>query len=87
MQDAANKFKAAVVVIGNQIEFVNLIVDHLTEHGAMNPELLYESPFSDLNPKGPEGGLNSAKINELIRFFQIFGCERWRARLIPDQAK
>jgi len=23
---------------------VNLIVDHLTEHGAMNPELLYESP-------------------------------------------
>jgi type I restriction enzyme R subunit len=34
----------------NQIEFVNLIIDHLTEHGVMKPELLYESPFTDLNP-------------------------------------
>src|SRR5207245_2965128 len=31
----------------NQIEFVNLILDHLTEHGVMKAELLYESPFTD----------------------------------------
>ena len=39
----------------NQIEFVNLIVDHLTEHGVMDAAMLYESPFTDLTPRGPDG--------------------------------
>ena len=36
----------------NQIEFVDLIVDHLTERGVMEPRLLYESPFTDIGPLG-----------------------------------
>lgn len=31
----------------NQIEFINMIVDHLTEQGWMDPALLYASPFID----------------------------------------
>jgi len=31
----------------NQIEFVNLIIDHLTQCGWMPPSALYESPFID----------------------------------------
>ena len=50
----------------NQIEFVNLVVEPLTEHGAMKPDLLQESPFTDLNPQGPEGVFNSAQIDELL---------------------
>jgi hypothetical protein len=34
----------------NQIEFVNLIVNHLTEHGVIDAALLYESPFIDITP-------------------------------------
>ncbi len=50
----------------NQIEFVNLIVDHLTEHGVMDTSHLYESPFTDLTPQGPDGLFNSAQVNKLI---------------------
>lgn len=50
----------------NQIEFVNLIVDHLTEHGIMDAALLYESPFTDLAPQGPEGLFTSEQLSALV---------------------
>ena len=50
----------------NQIEFVNLIVDHLTEHGVMDAAMLYESPFTDLTPRGPDGLFSSVQVDELL---------------------
>jgi type I restriction enzyme, R subunit len=50
----------------NQIEFVNLVINHLTEHGVMDAALLYESPFTDLTPQGPEGIFNSVEVDALI---------------------
>jgi type I restriction enzyme R subunit len=55
----------------NQIEFVNLIVDHLTEHGAMKPDLLYESPFIDINPQGPDGVFDSSQVDQLIGVLSV----------------
>ena len=50
----------------NQIEFVNLIVDHLTEHGAMEAVLLYESPFTDIAAIGPDGIFSADQVDQLI---------------------
>jgi type I restriction enzyme, R subunit len=50
----------------NQIEFVNLVIDYLTEHGAMEPERLYESPFTDFNPRGVEGIFEPAQVTALF---------------------
>ena len=63
---ALGKFTAGGNLTANQIEFVNLIVDQLTERGVMAPELLYESPFTDLNPQGPEGVFAPAQVDDLI---------------------
>ncbi len=50
----------------SQIEFVNLIVNHLTEHGVMEAARLYESPFTDLTPHGPDGLFSTAEVDALL---------------------
>lgn len=40
----------------SQIEFVNLIIDYLTDRGVMDPKRLYESPFMDIDDQGVSGG-------------------------------
>jgi len=40
--------------------------DHLTEHGVMGASLLYESPFTDVTPRGPDGLFTSAQLDELL---------------------
>ena len=65
-KEAMASFVEGRSLSANQIEFVNLIVDHLTEHGAVEPERLYESPFTDLTPKGPDGLFDPADLNELM---------------------
>ncbi len=63
---ALSDFTTGKTLGANQIEFVNLIVEHLTEHGVMDAGLLYDSPFTDLSPQGPEGVFNSIQIDELV---------------------
>jgi type I restriction enzyme R subunit len=50
----------------NQIEFLNLIIDHLTENGAMNPALLYTSPYTDFSPRGVDGVFGSSEAAEIV---------------------
>ncbi|MDQ3519519.1 MAG: hypothetical protein M3466_14115 [Gemmatimonadota bacterium] len=41
-------------------------MDHLTEHGVMGAALLYESPFTDVTPRGPDGIFTESQVNELV---------------------
>ncbi|MGE5550810.1 MAG: type I restriction-modification enzyme R subunit C-terminal domain-containing protein, partial [Bacteroidota bacterium] len=66
-KEALAGFIAGKSLTANQIEFINLVVDHLTEHGIVEPDRLYESPFTDIAPRGPDSLFNSAQIDELLR--------------------
>lgn len=57
---------------GDQIEFVNLIIDHLTEAGALPASRLYESPFTDHHSLGVAGMFPEAEVVDLIAILQSF---------------
>ncbi len=52
--DAFSRFLAGTTYTAPQIEFINLIVTELTANGVMDPGRLYESPFTDRAPQGPD---------------------------------
>ena len=39
----------------DQITFINQIVEHLVKNGTMNPDRLFEQPFTDLHSEGLAG--------------------------------
>ena len=65
-KQALADFLAGSTLTANQIEFTNLIVNHLTEHGVMEAAMLYESPFTDVTPHGPEGVFSSSQVDRLL---------------------
>ena len=61
-----NDFLAGSQTSANQIEFIGLVIDHLTEQGAMDAARLYESPFTDLSPAGPEALFSGDRVDRLV---------------------
>jgi type I restriction enzyme R subunit len=68
--EAMNAFLTDATATSKQIEFVTLIVDELTKNGAMDDGRLYQSPFVDIAPTGPESIFSSAKIGQLFASIQ-----------------
>ncbi|GAB3030964.1 DEAD/DEAH box helicase family protein [Parafrigoribacterium mesophilum] len=64
--EALSTFTGGTVLTGNQLTFVNMIVDQLTSRGAMEPELLYQAPFTGVAPTGPDAIFTSAQVLALV---------------------
>jgi len=63
---ALGDFLTGKTLSANQIEFVNLMIDQLTEQGMMPASALYESPFTDVAPHGPDGIFSPEQVDQLV---------------------
>ncbi|MGH3579577.1 MAG: type I restriction-modification enzyme R subunit C-terminal domain-containing protein, partial [Mycobacterium sp.] len=50
----------------DQIRFINLIVNELTANGVVEPARLYESPYTDHAPTGPETMFPDADVDGIV---------------------
>lgn len=71
-KDAFADILAGKNLSANQIEFINLVIDYLTERGAMDPRRLYESPFTDLDDQGVSGIFDKNSSAEIVRVVRSF---------------
>ena len=63
---AFDQFIEGRTLTANQLEFVDLIISHLTDRGAMEPERLFESPFTDGNDLGVSGVFETADVTNIV---------------------
>ena len=67
VSDALSAFIAGTRFTGNQLAFVNMIVDRLTDHGRVSKALLYEPPFTSWAPTGPDGLFETTVVRDLFQ--------------------
>lgn len=63
---AFSQFLTSNTLSANQIEFLNMIIDHLAQHGLMDADAFYESPFTDVASSGPESLFRPDQVDDLI---------------------
>lgn len=73
VSDAFSQFLSGTTAKPDQIEFIELIVTELTQAGVMDATRLYESPFIDINPLGPDGVFPSARVDQLFKVIAGIG--------------
>jgi type I restriction enzyme R subunit len=67
---AFSNFISGTTTTPNQIEFIDLIVQELTQSGVMEPDRLFQSPFTDLNAQGPLGIFSQATVTQIVQVLE-----------------
>lgn len=72
VSEAFSAFVGGTTATKAQIEFIDMVIEHLMEKGTMDPGLLYESPFIDVAPTGPEKVFDLQRTSQIIRLIEQF---------------
>ncbi len=56
----------------NQIRFVEMVIDYLTDRGTITPERVYDDPFTTVAPQGPETIFAPADLEEFFNIVDHF---------------
>lgn len=55
-----------------QLEFIDVIVSELTASGVVEAKRLYESPYLDISPQGPDALFPSAQVDRMFQILEEF---------------
>ncbi|HWL81885.1 MAG TPA: DEAD/DEAH box helicase family protein [Roseomonas sp.] len=69
-KEAFSGFLAGKSLTANQIEFIDMLVEHLTENGVMEGSRLYESPYIDISPLGVDGLFSQDAVDEVFSILE-----------------
>lgn len=61
-----NEFLNDKLFNANQIRFIDHIINYLTQNGVMDAKLLYEPPFTDVNPSGLDGIFQDSQADKIV---------------------
>jgi type I restriction enzyme R subunit len=50
-----------------QIEFIELVIEELTQNGVVPPERLFEPPFTDINAQGPTAVFPMGQVTRIVK--------------------
>jgi type I restriction enzyme R subunit len=54
----------------DQIEFIGMVVDELTQTGVMDPRRLFQAPFTDFHDQGAMGVFPPTKARLIVRVLE-----------------
>ncbi|HEX3827819.1 MAG TPA: type I restriction-modification enzyme R subunit C-terminal domain-containing protein [Sporichthyaceae bacterium] len=63
---ALSDFLDATRFSADQIHFIDVVVDHLVDHGLIETRRFYESPFTDISPTGPDELFGAEQVDRLL---------------------
>jgi type I restriction enzyme R subunit len=69
---ALNDALAGVVLSAAQLRFLDMIIEHLTKSGTMDPRLLYASPYTDELPNGVSDLFEEKQVQHLVNAIASF---------------
>ncbi|OBQ14489.1 MAG: type I site-specific deoxyribonuclease [Anabaena sp. LE011-02] len=69
-QDAFSEFLQAGNLRADQMTFIQKIITHLTKNGTIEPSMLFESPFTDINDKGLLGVFDDGDAHKVISIIE-----------------
>lgn len=70
VNDAFNSFIQTGNLNADQIRFIDTIINYLIENGVIEPEKLFEPPFTEIDDQGLLGLFDEVKADELINIIR-----------------
>jgi len=79
VQEAMEEFVAGTTLTSQQLDFLQVLTNHLVDNGRVSPSALFDSPYNELAPSGPDVLFGDEKV---VQLFSILRDIEGRARAV-----
>lgn len=66
VQEALSAFVAETTLTSQQLDFLQVLTNHLVDSGRVPPSAIFDSPYNELAPSGPDVLFGDDKVGQLI---------------------